>query len=402
MLFFITKFTTDLFWQHRLLGYNVNILQIQGILFFIFCAVLAIRCKKEIKRHPFKNILIALLISNAVASVWGYANSQFLFFELVASPLRLMQIAEWNIRFLNLAGAFVFIPVVFKHKNDFRLLLKTFMLATIVPVVLGIIEYTDKLFYPNAISGAGYSVQLFPRLISGYHDSAVLAIVLFAGLSASFYLFYSETLHKLKWIYFSYFMITLFLMFNTYSRTLWLTAALFIILFFVYQKKYLPALLLLLIIVTVSATLPSIQKRFRQEISYLKQDNTEFLTIEMTGTGRIGLWKIAADHYQRLDIVSKIIGTGGAYGSHNQFIAFLLKNGLIGLILFFLLIFLIYRKLIRTKNMMNISEYALVLGIFVSSVFIANQFIQLWDHITYDYFFWGMTGMFLRTPAESS
>lgn len=402
LLLFLTKFSADLFWQHRLLGFNINILQIQGVLFFILCCILYIRFNKKINRHPLKIILLTLIISNVVASIWGFANSKFTLFELVASPLSLMHIVEWNMRFLNLTSAFVFIPVVFSKKSDFRILVKIFMFATITPVILGIIENYDGFFFKNVISGNGYSVKLFPRLTAGYHDSAVLAIVLFTGLSTSFYLFYTETLHVLKWIYFIYFMTIMFLMHNTYSRTLWLTAALFIILFFVYQKKYLPALLLLLFIVTVSATLPSIQKRFHQEILYLKNNNSESIKVEKTGTGRIGLWKVATDHYKHLDIVSKIIGTGGAYGSHNQFIAFLLKNGLIGLLLFFLLIYLIYRKLIRTKNMANISEYALVMGLFVSSVLITNQFIQLWDHITYNYFFWGITGMLICNTTESN
>jgi O-antigen ligase len=125
----------------------------------------------------------------------------------------------------------------------------------------------------------------------------------------------------------------------------------------------------------------------------------------MTGTGRIGLWKIATDHYYRLDVVSKMIGSGGSYGSHNQYIAFLLKNGLIGLILLILFLYMIYRRIKQTNNLIhNIKSpyYALILSMFISVTFLTNQFIQIWDHVSFDYFFWGLCGMIISKPDEQS
>lgn len=401
---FSLKFSLDLFWNHSLLGLPVNVLQISGVVFALLSLIYILQHPNLIPTVPFKGLIFLLLISNGLASVWGILNSHFKFFELVASPLSLVHVVEWNFRFLNLLGSFIMIPLIFNQKRDFRKLIIIFMISTIFPVFCGFIEFFFSPHQREISDGVFYSVRIFHRITGGYHDANVFAVILFVGITSGFYL-YTEKQTRWKYIFLLYSICSLFLLINTYSRTLWLTTITFFIVFFTIRKKYFSLVVVMLILFLIVFSVPQIPKRFMHEVNYLSNKNTEYLTLEMTGSGRMGLWKQAVDHFVRLDWISKIIGSGGAYGSHNQYIAFLLKNGLMGLILFLSLLFFILRLLFRQckelSDRKDSLHYCWGLALFLSISVIGNQFIQLWDHVSFTYYFWGLSALLLFRAIQT-
>lgn len=394
-IFFLLKFTIDLLWNYSLFGFSITPLHIWGILFLLLCIIYYFQNKPSFLKHPLTHTILILLLLNIISSIWGYINSYFEFFPLVASPLTLKNILDWNIRFLSLSASVLFLPLIFNKENDFKFIIKIFVISTIIPNIAGFINYFNTLEKGKIYYDLPYSVTLFPRITSGYHDAAVYAIILFVSISGSFYLILQNKNNYYKILLSLYFIFSLFMLYNTYSRTIWLSFIFFVLTFFIIKKSYWYSIVILIIIILFFILNPVVHKRFEREINYISNKNLNNLNIKMTGTGRVGLWQQAYDHYIKLDFVSNIIGTGGSYGSHNQYILWILRNGLVGLI--FYLIFLYNIFFLLCKNLKNqfysSTDTYFIFSLFFILISITSLFIQIWDNISFNYYFWGLLGI---------
>lgn len=157
-------------------------------------------------------------------------------------------------------------------------------------------------------------------------------------------------------------------------------------------------LTIILIAIVIFTLIPLTQKRFERELSWIENgtDLTNYKEIEKLGTGRIWLWNDARKHFLKLDMISKAIGSGGSYGSHNQYIAWLLRNGIIGLTVW---LFFLYKTgnllWIKAKEERTERFIPFIFVLFCAVIGIMNVFMQPWDNITFSYFFWGAIGLSL-------
>jgi len=390
IIFLLIKFTTDMLWNHNLFGYNINILQLNGLCLIIMCFVELFKTQKNHFNNITVKILVFIIILNFLVSIWGYFHNHFDFSPLVASPLTLYHIFDWNLRFLSLALVFIIFSNIFNKTDDLQLISKIFLFSTIIPIIFASIDYfnlrNEYLFNFNT----SHSIRMFPRIMGKYHDSSSLAIVLLVASSTSFFLYTHSKKHRLTFFYLLYFIISVFLLYNTYTRSIWLTFVVTLLLFYFFQKKYIHLIVSILLIIIFVFFNSSVQKRFEREFNYIISVNQQSIKYETLGTGRIGLWLKAAQHFTALDVISQIIGTGGSYGSHNQYINWLLKNGILGFIFHLLFLTTVSISLFHRFNNKLIH---LNLALFLSVIFISNLFMQIWDNITFNIYFWGTTSI---------
>lgn len=397
LFFFSTKFTIDMFWDHSVIE-GISVLRLTGVGFPLLCFIFFMRQQHTRLKNPLWKILMAIFVLNIIAGLWGYTNSRFLFFPLPHTPLSLAQILDWNFRFFNLAAAVMAVPLILNRSDDKIYIMRAFLAATVLPVLISCYQISN-LSVDRIVSRLSepYSVSLFERITATYHDAGTLSIVTFSAVVLSAALYFIESSRGLKTLYGLYCALSSVVLYFTFSRTMWISITFFLVFFFLIQNKYRPLSVVLIVAALVIMIVPTTQKRFEREMHVFGSSGqtTQQGELEKIGAGRLWLWNDAKKHFIKLDGISKIIGSGGSYGSHNQYIAWLLRNGIIGLAVW---IFFLYNILILLWHESRGPEGRTPLFFFVfvlicTVVGVTNMASQPWDNITFVYFFWSIVGM---------
>lgn len=394
LFFFLsTKLTIDLTWHEPIID-TINSLELIGGVFPVWAAIYAWRTRLPVHRHPLFKIMIVLLAMNILAGTWGILNSVYRWFDLVASPVPVLHVVNWNVRFLGMAAAVLVLPSIVKKQEPPGSLLLSILLSAGVPILIGLWQLGGV--KPDSLwntSGHEYGVALFPRITGGYQSSGTFAIVLFLAAVSSIYLAATET--RRRWVFGLALFFACVPLYFTFSRTIWLTLIVVTLLFLWMstQKKWVMAALSG--IVLLISMVPATAKRFEREINLLKDPVSVFENareFNKLGTGRMWLWRDAFDHFSRLDPVSKIVGSGGSYGSHNIWIQRLLRNGLLGLVVYSVFLAIVIGHLVRAFKSDRSEFNAFALSLALGVICVAGMFVQIWDHWTFSIFFWMMVG----------
>ncbi len=89
-----------------------------------------------------------------------------------------------------------------------------------------------------------------------------------------------------------------------------------------------------------------VQLRMAAEIEFLSEGTFSMELARPMGSGRVGHWERVLTYYsQDFDLFQKLFGNARSFGAHNQYIAYLMQVGLIGLTLFFAILFRFYGRL---------------------------------------------------------
>lgn len=398
LFYFSTKLSIDLLWEQQIF-HDWTILRVTGTLFPLLCLGYVLRRGFRWPRGPMAVILLGLFAFNIISGLWGYLNSQYGFYDSPASPLTLEHILDWNMRFLTLVAAFVAAPHVFHDRQDTVAIAKAVILSTLIPLGWSLAQIADIRFADlNHVSGRVYDVSIFERIRAGYHDPGGLAMAMFAGVACGLFLYISESSSLLRRIVMVYCILSSVVLYFTFTRSLWLSMAVFSFLFLVFSRRRWLAVLSLVTISLIIGLLPLTQKRFERELAFLKYPGgtlKDTVEVDKLGTGRVWLWKDALSHFEKLDPVSKMIGSGGAYGSHNQYIQWLLRNGLLGMGLYLLMTIQLVRISIQVHRSPGrrrvITSFNLAIALTI--VCVTSQFLQVWDHVTFSALFWTMVGL---------
>lgn len=392
LFFFSTKFTVDLMWDSHVLP-GVSLLRIVGTLFPVLLFFAAWPFRRTIVKHPLWLLMVVWVILNVVAGLWGIANSHWSFFPLAASPIGWMHVGDWFFRVLNHASALLLVPV-FLDRNDHPMLAKAIMVSTTLPALAGV--WSIAAATPGFLTdGIQDSFGLFPRLTGGYHDAGVMAMAMFAGCVFSF-LHYrlSPGRQNRIWSLCHLVMCSVVLYF-TFTRSMWISITVFFLVVFWLERRW--SLLGTTVVIGLSVVfcLPMTARRFEKEWHFIQSpaktesQQTEF---DKLGTGRIWLWKDAFRHFGKLDWISRIVGSGGSYGSHNQYIAILLKNGIVGLSVFLHLLFRMGTGYPRQSSPSGYFGWSL----FLTITLLTSMFLQPWDSQTFSAAFLAIIGINLR------
>ncbi|MCK6542682.1 hypothetical protein L6Q79_08375 [bacterium] len=353
-------------------------------------AILLFRNDIHIKELPLGRLMLILITFNILSAIWGIVNSYFLIFEIPHSPIRFGQVVTWTGKMLG-----IFIPLLSglaAKKSDLSLkqILLAFVLGTIPVCIVGLFDIGYQFFKLNEESSLKYHTTW--RISGGLSGPGTLAITMLLGSSFALYLLFFNQFNKRVYnhLMIVYLAIAYIVLTFTMSRGAWISLIFFCFILLLHlptiKSKLIAAMALLLLFIN-----PIIWERFNKETKYLANKFiTDKTTIDVTklGSGRIWLWNDAIQHYTKLDPVSQLIGSGGYYGSHNQYIAWLLRNGILGLFMWLLFLYLMYRKILT----MNKPSRSLATALFLCICCVANMFSQPWDNFNISFIFWFLIG----------
>ncbi len=379
-VFIATKFTADLFWNYPLFA-GTNVSRILGVLFPIACLIYILINKKWPKNHPFMRIMLILVALNLISATWGLLNSHFEFFYLPATPLTYTHVLDWLFRFFNQFSAFLILPLILELEEDRRTFFMAFLISTVLPILVGYYQAYEIFIndYNPYVTAYGSRISAF------YKDPGTLAFILAIGIISAVYVFLQSGRMA---VLLTYALTAWFLLILTGNRTILLSLFLSVILIlWVHNRKQHAILVGVALLVTTLAS-PFAMLRFDKEVLLFQSSWQSGFTehVEKLGSGRIYLWKTAWWHFQDLDWISKIVGSGGSYGSHNQYINWILRNGVLGVTAFAYFLY----NLLNTLRLKSGCRKELILCLCV--LFVINIVAQPWDHLGFSIFFWGTLG----------
>jgi hypothetical protein len=144
--------------------------------------------------------------------------------------------------------------------------------------------------------------------------------------------------------------VTLFILKVTITKSALLMLSVFLILWIgIFKKKFFVIFPILLLAgyfaYTASA---SLQYRLENEITFFKEGEFTLEAARSIGTGRIGYWERIIKYYDiYYNPFQKFFGKARNYGAHNQYIAYLMQVGIVGLSVFLIILFRFYKRLIH-------------------------------------------------------
>lgn len=159
---------------------------------------------------------------------------------------------------------------------------------------------------------------------------------------------------------------SLFILYITLTKSALLMFVVFLFLWFGMHKRQFYLIIPTIIIAAyLSFTMISgVSTRFETEVNFIEQGDSE--TAKSIGTGRVNRWENLLDQFQtEFDAPTKLIGTSKNFAAHNQYIAYLMQIGIIGLFVFLLFIFRFLTRLYRiysiTHNPQVFAAFALLI-----------------------------------------
>lgn len=330
-LFFLsTKFTLDSLWDFKFGG--ISPLHIVGTVFCLWLLFHVVIRWSACQRQMFFRPVMAVCIACAVSSVWGLLLNTFDVFPLVASRLTFGSILSWNARVLCLVLPLIVVPVLMP--DSFRRVLVALAVSTFVPSVVGIIQVYDIALAAERIEHL-HRTLVKMRVRGPYSDANTMALVMMSASLGSAYLvvILRRWWHRLAVA--SYSILTSVLLLSTYSRTFLVTYAVAMFLMAWTAERRSVWAMMAVGMTLLLADLPFLVERFSKEIDFLHKGGPD---LGKLAAGRFNLWVEAWDHFWKLDPISKTVGSGGSYGSHNQYIAWILRHGWLGMLPFLYLL----------------------------------------------------------------
>ena len=152
----------------------------------------------------------------------------------------------------------------------------------------------------------------------------------------------------LKILYYFSWATTLFVLIITLTKSALFLFIVFLLMWYgVYKRKMILIIPAIAIGIAISFSLiPGMSTRFETEQNFVESDYDQDVALSM-GTGRVGRWENLMDmFYNKFDLQTQLIGASRNFAAHNQYLAYLLQVGIIGLTVFIIIVLRFYSKLI--------------------------------------------------------
>lgn len=317
----------ECFWQAKDMRFGLKPTEINGILLplVIFFKVIIGKDTKFIR--------------SSFAVLWVL----FTLYQILPTMLIIMERGitpglDFFFRMLNGFVGFYAFQEFFYKRADFKKLLLAFLIASIVPLSMS--------FYQNVIGGSirtEVTVLGLVRNIGFYHDSVSLRFYSLQTLAATilYSAYFTQPGQRFKrgflalWGIFS-----IFTIYRLFTKAGYLILAQWAVVWFFLKKQIVIFLLIIasgLVILSVSRFewTEDIEAVYSKEIDAIQGEER----FEKTFQGRWFGWIAALDWWIALPLPQKLIGSGKTgLGSHNDFLRALLGTGIIGLLLYLVLL----------------------------------------------------------------
>ncbi len=349
--------TIDLFfWNSYIFGFKITHIFSVSLIILSFYLIL----KLKIKLSDF-NLWILPVI---------YFLYHFSMFLISFQFSDVYKSSEYFLRSCSGIPFFFLIGYLLEKEEDFHKFLKVILVPLIILIIFSLVFTFYKIDEFYMITG---NQKQFWRLKLLYHDSTQLVIYLTMAFTILCYLFIKEK----KFYYLILIYLSTIPIYATQTRSAWTSSSLIFLFFSLYQRKFhylFPFLLFIFL------NFDSIIQRW--EYAGIEFDE------ESGFSGRLGIWKLAIAYFLNSDILSQMFGIILVpLDTHNQYVYWLVSNGIFGLILNITIILsLIIRAFILSKNPIIIMAFT---WIFVSAFFanflnMPNVSIFLWSILGYE------------------
>lgn len=420
---FLVKPVIDLFWGQYFTvgGKALSPLHITGFLIFIYFGILRLSYPQYTAPYAsvFRLFIIVNLLS-AVTSIFFVDSPQYL--KVVDILLRLLD----SYLIFNIA----YILGMTKQYESYVPFIRAIFIGAAIAAIVNVVAIVMGF---GAHLSADVVGATLARQQGIYSDPGVLGNAGLYGFIFAIVLFdiapKKSLLLKLFCIGIS--PVFLYLIFISLSRINLVLVFVFGLLYVsIYKKsigsKLTAVIFAISIIVFGSAVLNldygSVAARFGSEISVLSAEEQEYASTsegrvsfgkyEQLGNNRVMLWAIALDHILHRDVLELMIGNFyKSAPSHSDYFDVMFRTGIIGLILYLLLLFLIEIRLFRLAMSQGDKKYQYVyflgFALMTAHILCAFPFRPL-SYTTTAWYMWTMLGFALArmkvrklNPVES-
>ncbi|MDT7879401.1 MAG: hypothetical protein RQ990_00905 [Candidatus Hydrothermia bacterium] len=359
LLIAIRPITIDLFfWDDFIFGFKIT--HIYSFLLIALCFLAVFKLKVDLKSFNLWIIPVIFFLYHLAYFLNSLLNGN------VYGSL------EYFLRNAGGVPFFFAIGYILDSEEKFIKFLKIILIPLLILVFFSLVFSFYKIDELYMITG---NQKQFWRLKLLYHDSAQLVIYLTMAFIILCYLYIKER----KFYYLLFIYLTLIPIYATQTRSAWVSSLAVFLIFLIWIKK--PHYLIPFIIFFI-LNFNSILERW----NYAGIEFNE----EAGFSGRVGLWKIGLGFFLSYDPIYKIFGQVGniiAKGDfHNQYISWLVYNGIFGLVFNSLVLILLFIKSFSlTKNPMILMVYAWIMisGFLGNFLSMPNVVVFLWSILGY-------------------
>ncbi len=349
---------------------------------FIFILIIKFLIKQEqLYEFPYLKLFLFYFFLNLVVAIHIYFNSNWFsaldfFIKSVFMPLALYLFYKY-----------------FGNHSDGRRLITVLIAAGIFPLVFILIQkVSGHVWFYRQTRGIVRNIGL-------YHDAVTPRIFLMQILIGIFiywhYFLKNKKNMSVKLILISLFLLTGLGLYYLYSKAIFLTLLVWIIMFVLLRRKLVVtsavAIFALLFVILLSGgrVESEINQVFSKEVDYVSGN----LSSDYIFSGRGGIWKMYITRWKNLSVIDKFLGAGVSHGYfHNDFLRILFSGGFLLLGTYVFVLVLLSAKVVKDFVFQNqFISFVALLSISYLLIESMGQLSNLYPHL--QIFVWGLIGL---------
>lgn len=391
LLMFASKPIIDTAWSYVFFG-GMSPTRMTAVLFPLLIFIHVIGAGKRFSDMPLFGIWLIYLIFVAFSSV-----SALLFNGIFSYIDQMLRVANGFI-------GFYMMQAYFSDTKSFEKLLKFLLLASIFPLAVSMYQLATGAVLQERIATGGFS-----RNVGFYHDAITLRQYCFQTLIAIFLYwayFLKENRDTVKKVFlFGLALVSVVSIFMLYTKAGYMTLALWIIIWVISRKRFasMAGIILLLMLVGVilfESVLEVTNQVYGKELSAIgANDSNGVVANDMTEmqalNGRLYHWTHLLEEYANASAFTQLMGKGTGSAAHNDFLYKLVANGLVGLCIYVVLLYMITSRVLKNflkdKDPLNVAALMLITMWFVDSIGAVPS-----AYINYQWYVWGIIGLSLK------
>lgn len=378
---FLTKPMIDASWDTHI-GFGLNVLRLVGVLFPLLVFFRSLGTGKPFTQIPLATIWIVYVAYNLLVST------------VIIFEHDLMSYINRSFRILNAVIGYYMIQTYFADKEAFRKLLIFIILAGIFPLMMGVYQAATGVVWEER-----QTVGLI-RNVGLYHDAAVFRQLSFQTLTGvllywTYFLSDDSRVMIKKVLMLGLMVAAAAVLFKTYSKAGYLILGMWVIIWSVGRRKFMPMVIVLVALVVVNIAYKDqiwseTQLLFSKEIA-AAQDGTE-REKKMSLAGRWYHWEEIIDYYYEQSVIRQIFGGNRSLSAHNDYLEQLITGGVVGLLIYIVLLTLIGMKVYgnyrREKSPLNVMALMIFAMWMIDTIgLVPTQFPA------YQWYVWGIIGL---------
>ena len=358
LLIAIRPITIDLFfWDDFIFGFKIT--HIYSFFLITICFLIVFRLKVELKAFHLWIIPVIFFLYH-----FAYFLNSLLNGNIYSS-------LEYFLRSAGGIPFFFAVGYLLDSEEKFIKFLKIILAPLLILIFFSLIFSFYKVDDFYMITG---NQKQFWRLKLLYHDAAQLVIYLTIAFIILCYLYIKER----KFYYLLLIYLTIIPIYATQTRSAWVSSLLVFLVFLIWIRKiYYFAPFILFFILNLNEIL--------ERWNYAGIEFSE----DVGFSGRVALWKVGLAYFLTYDPIYKFFGQVGSFvvgDFHNQYISWLVYNGIFGLIfntLILIFLFINAFKLTRNPIILMVFIWIFVSGFLGNFFSMPNVVIFLWSILGY-------------------